>query len=447
MLTAVPVKQTFLNYSFPRHLLPFTLLVGLVFWCILEFSTIQLVSFSKANTSEINQYWTGNTLRREDEINEESQEEKSYELQLKVPFYCYENGLDWTNATSSIWRLENRVGKWDPNPQRTEGNHTFVRESFLAHWKHSDDWWFLMHAKRHPMRTRDPTKAKLFFVPTLLNALATKMKRSNLCLDGRCNLELLEHVHQILTESPYYQRHHGRDHIVVDSHWKRLLEPHHALFNCSFVGFEGSRFEDELVKNGARIQFPATYVGQACSPWENVHKTDDFALITSWSRGKCFIVRQRICNWLNNGNNTNIKTHYSVSGCGPGPQCPALAQAKYGFHAPGDTLGANRLMDTLLSDTVPIFTNAMQYDILPDFIPWRNMSHLVPMTWKVPDDTITRQRFYNDIERILNESDSEYQQKRQIIADYRHLLDVRQPYQFDMYMHNFALKLGNFEEQ
>ena len=71
------------------------------------------------------------------------------------------------------------------------------------------------------------------------------------------------------------------------------------------------------------------------------------------------------------------------------PQCEALAGAKFGFHVEGDTLGANRVMDLLLSDIVPLFTDPRQYDILPfqDQIPWKLLSDEISME-KGEDDFI-----------------------------------------------------------
>ena len=385
--------------------------------------------------------------------------EHEHPFQLSVPFYIYENELDWSHAVASDRQHPNNVS-------------LPVGDSFLATWKHSDDWWFLHHAKSHPMRTRDPTQAKLFLVPTLLNALATKLKKAQLCVNGRCNRDLLDRANALLGASPYFQRYHGRDHIVVDSHWRRILQPHHhhrhntdALANCSFVSFERSRHDEPLVQDGSRVALPSTYVGQPCptasaSP-SPTNKTHDFAMVTSWQRGKTFLTRQKICEWLHTGsanNQTSIHTHnttttssrtktYTVSRCGPGPQCPALAQAKYGFTAEGDTMGANRPMDTLLSGTVVLFTHELQYQVLPDFLPWRNMSYFLPVSsWKEVHNITTQERFEADLQQLLRLPDDDYQKKRQTIAATRHLLDATQPYQLDLYLHQFALRLGLYNE-
>jgi hypothetical protein len=71
----------------------------------------------------------------------------------------------------------------------------------------------------------------------------------------------------------------------------------------------------------------------------------------------------------------NDVTAYSMSLCGAGQQCPALANARLGFHVRGDTYGSNRLIDTLLSGTVPIFTFDEQYNVVPDWINWKLLSY------------------------------------------------------------------------
>jgi hypothetical protein len=42
-----------------------------------------------------------------------------------------------------------------------------------------------------------------------------------------------------------------------------------------------------------------------------------------------------------------------------------------GFMSRGDTWGSNRLVDAIISCTVPIFTAEEQYKILPSFYQWR----------------------------------------------------------------------------
>lgn len=118
-----------------------------------------------------------------------------------------------------------------------------------------------------------------------------------------------------------------------------------------------------------------------------------------------------------------------------GDQCPALAQAKYGFHIRGDTYGSNRLMDTLLSGSVPLFTNAtVQQEILPDFIPWAHLGYDVDIT--------SEAALKADLSKLLAQSPDEYARKLKTIQHYRPYLDHTQSGQFDLYMAHFALQLG-----
>ena len=70
-----------------------------------------------------------------------------------------------------------------------------------------------------------------------------------------------------------------------------------------------------------------------------------------------------------------------------------LAQSRFGFHVRGDTFGANRLFDTILSGTVPIFTFKEQYDILPQWVDWKGLSYFVSIT--------TEDAFTESLDRIL----------------------------------------------
>jgi hypothetical protein len=180
---------------------------------------------------------------------------------------------------------------------------------------------------------------------------------------------------------------------------------------------------------------PGFYVGRACPPVTS--KVHDFAMVASiWNddsnpqKRDDFKSRKDICDWLGSNHTRNI----SVAACGWGKQCPALAEAKYGFHARGDTWGSNRLMDTILSRTIPLFTNEEQYKILPPFYPWREVSYLVNVT--------DYNSFFASIDDILSRPQSEYVEKLQLIDDHMHLIDHKQPFQFDGYMAELARRLG-----
>eukprot|EP00980_Cylindrotheca_fusiformis_P031335 scaffold26197_cov201-Cylindrotheca_fusiformis.AAC.1 len=135
--------------------------------------------------------------------------------------------------------------------------------------------------------------------------------------------------------------------------------------------------KDLFPNPGFRHTFTSYYVGSGCELSEE--KPYDVAMIASLKGNPAFKDRKNICKWLSSSNSTA-----KVSVCGRGAQCPALAQSKFGLHAPGDTWGSQRLMDTILSGSVPIFTHVNQYEIAGHWIDWSQLSYYLP----VHNDTI-----------------------------------------------------------
>ena len=129
--------------------------------------------------------------------------------------------------------------------------------------------------------------------------------------------------------------------------------------------------------------------------------------------------RRNICDWIRN------KPNVSVSICGQGKQCPALASSKFGLHVRGDTFGSQRLMDTILSGTVPIFTRTEQYAIVPRWIDWSKISVFLNLS--------SEGTFSADLERIL--SDEGYEQKYKTLLENRELFHWKTLYPFDTYMY------------
>jgi hypothetical protein len=357
-------------------------------------------------------------------------------LHLTVPFYVYtQRDLNWQDATVAdrpFWPVE-------PNSYTSDG-------------KHSDDFWYLRSALAHPMRTMDPNQARLFFVPVLLNevlerfAIAeyNKLKRRRKfcahsndtaeCIDSPYDLRLLYQVNQALGRSEYFQRSNGTDHLIVLSHWEARKLPADLpnIHKCNSLNFENEVPNATLPYS--RIRMPGFYVGKPC-PSSVDQKTHDFAMIGSFKHNKtkaslvqrrAFQNRADLCEWL-----PGVGT---VRHCGPGAQCPALAQARYGFHVRGDTWGSNRLMDTIMSRTVPIFTSEEQYKILPSFYPWREVSYLIEL-----DD---RSTFEINVRKLLARPQHEYEEKLRKIDQYMYLMNHTLPYQFDGHMAELADRLG-----
>lgn len=369
---------------------------------------------------------------------------------LRVKFYVYENGLNWENATIM---------------SESVGTFKYPKGEPLVHFKHSSDYWMLQAALRHPLRTTDPAQAKLFYVPTLMNVLF-EMKHSssrvgmplNLCVNGTCGFDaLMKSANQLLGESPYFQASQGYDHILVSCHSdsdaaytksQAFYNGRHRnhLWATSKIIFE-DRFRPPIVDADPKRQphhIPHLYVAHGCPYNSTTTKEQDLAMIASLHYEQTnsvvkarFKPRRDLCEWLSPQNATTMNTlNYSMAICGEGNQCPALSQARYGFHVAGDTLGANRLQDTILSGTVPIFTDLQQYNILPSFIPWRDLSEHV--TLKSEED------FRHSLAAILQQPSHVYKTKRQMVLFYSPALDLvhSSHVAFDWYMTEFAERMG-----
>lgn len=362
------------------------------------------------------------------EIKSLYENDDQHAFELTVPFYMYDSpALDWVNATL------------DGKPYAPAG---LDDKAFNA--KHDDDFFMLLAARKHPLRTLDPSKAKLFYVPVMMNAILDRgsgyqLERGEFCVNGQCFQKgrsrrhlLIKMVDDALGKSPYFQRSDGKDHVVTLSHFsaRGLSEDMLNIHKCNSI-----IFEKEITKGAKqfpdRIRIPGMYIGNPCEP---VQKTHDFAMIASIRddddipayRKKLFKPRGKVCRWL-------AEIDCLVSTCGSGSQCPALGVARYGFHVRGDTWGSNRLMDTIMSRTVPIFTNEVQYEIVPSFYPWKSVSYLVNIS--------TPEAFQISIKSILERPANEFDEKLEAIEDNMYLLNHTKPYMFDRFMAEFAREL------
>lgn len=361
---------------------------------------------------------------------------------LQEPFYVY--GFDSDN-------IEEKDPKDDPYTNLNWLDFQVQRSSvnYFKNYKHSDDYWLLQAARRHRMRTYDPEKAKLFFVPTLLNAayelpcITFQKSGEKKCFHSYESVFAFADAE--LAKSKYFQRYQGRDHVIVASHWK-TLEPNVEIPNirrCNIINFEDS-YPTPI---GGSTSLPSMYVGRRCESSYNMEtgagKTFDLAMVANlqenskskWKLGH-FRTRRNICKWIKDDETTNSTkpSKYSVSLCGQGDQCPALAKARYGFHVRGDTWGSQRPMDSLLSRTIPLFTDKRQYSVLPPIVPWEKLSYLVNAT--------TRQSLHKSLDTILARPESEYREKQRLLEEYLPILDHKQVYQFDAYMTEFAKHLN-----
>ena len=238
---------------------------------------------------------------------------------LTVPFYVYED-LAWTNATYN--------------------NHLFSELDGRKGWgyKHSEDYWFMKAAFRHPMRTLDPSEAKLFVIPTLINLYSRRVARLwdpfanfTLCNHYVCDNDLLEQLYQRLSTSTWFRRYDGRDHIVVASHFgygdevwyqhevKIPKKVRKLLARCNMITFESNRFNDI-----DRFSYPSYYVGFPCP--NSSDKLYDAAMIATLKPDQeTFLDRLKVCEWTKDD-----RLNCTMPICGGGDQCPFLgANGRY----------------------------------------------------------------------------------------------------------------------
>jgi hypothetical protein len=362
------------------------------------------------------------------------------QLLLNVPFYVYEE-LAWVNATMGGEPLLKMVTRRQ---------------------KHALDYYWMMSSLKHPMRTNDPSKAKLFVVPLLLNMYSLRVynardpmnpfhnvsqyRNVTMCWNDMCDKTLLKYAGSVLNASSWFHRKEGRDHIVVTSHFgyrlkRQLRMPpslRHAVFRCNAIGFEDRRYND-----ASRKSYPSILVGNVC-PYEpeKTHQVSFIGTLKDPSEIH-YHDRQKICRWIlemnqtseietNTGSSSSPTSNQSssltlVSICGKGVQCPALAQARFGFHVRGDTFGSQRLMDALLSGTVPLFTRMEQYQIVPPWINWTKISYFVNLT--------DQRTFHRSLKRIMDAPSLEYDQRHQAVVSNRDLFDWTTMIPFDTYMY------------
>eukprot|EP00667_Euglena_gracilis_P007780 EG_transcript_7864 len=108
--------------------------------------------------------------------------------------------------------------------------------------------------RAHPLRTLDPQRATVFFVPLLVSMshLEGKCRFNDYRADHStpsCNRHYrrMEHAVEALQTSPFWRASEGRDHVVICHHWRCLwdasyTEPIHEIFRHATVYyFEGSQ--------------------------------------------------------------------------------------------------------------------------------------------------------------------------------------------------------------
>jgi hypothetical protein len=340
---------------------------------------------------------------------------------LSVPYYVYEELLWLDNATLNGIPLQEAIEE----------------SKVFSNPKHNDDYWFMKASLTHPMRTYNPEEAKIFVVPSLSNIImhtSIYNTKEKLCWHGICGRPLMEYIDKVLAESPWFQRNAGADHLASVGYHGWFHQRYNGgqfknIQSCNVVGFCGG----VKINSADRLFFQKLYVGTACP--QSSEKTHDFTMVASLKpKDKRFRSRQDICDWMGGGASINITnnehshraTNYSMPVCGPGQQCPTLSNSRFGFHVRGDSYGANRLADTLLSGTVPIFTMKEQYSTVPDWFDWDKLSYFADVT--------NKSSFLASINSILADKEG-YQMRLQNVLNDRDLFDWRTEAPFDTYMY------------
>ncbi len=154
-------------------------------------------------------------------------------------------------------------------------------------------------------------------------------------------------------------------------------------------------------------------------------KNDGLTFVGSLHRHKhglnsLFQDRRNMCGWL------STQTNYTVSACGAADNlCPHTSRAWLGLHARGDSVSANRLFDTLLSGTIPVFTLKDQYHAQPDWYKWDMISYFA--------DVRNETKFLDDIDNMMSNK-TDIIAKTQHVRDNMDLFNWQTNVPFDVYM-------------
>ena len=332
-----------------------------------------------------------------------NEHDADFKLTYNGSFYVYDS-IDWMSI------------KCDGD------NLTTILQTKWKDFKHADDYWFYKHALEHPLRTNNPDKASIFIVGGLLNLVMERHSYTECCIGSVCHFDLFRQVEDMLLNSTWFKRSKGADHLVVATQFRStsVLQPYSVIQSCHWISYF-----DNIQPKAGRLRVAKTYVGHACPPAAS--KTHDIAFIGSLHPNRThFQPRRNACNWLMNQTGSKI---WTIKTCGEGQQCPTLAEARMGLHISGDTLGSNRLIDTLLSGTVPVLTNKSQYYINAPFFPWKKMTVFAPVN--------TKTSFFEGIAKAMVSKAAEFNRVHNISTR----VDWHNNYLFEQYMAYISIEL------
>ncbi|GFH53500.1 predicted protein [Chaetoceros tenuissimus] len=267
----------------------------------------------------------------------------------------------------------------------------------------------------------------------------------------KINFGQVQNLDSVLSASEWFQRSNGKDHISIMSFFggDKVFglgngpekERFTNITSCNVVQWlEGEpttkavNVREHLIPD--RVAFPAMYTGQpACGRQEETfmhvqhNKTQDVVFVGAMVRNN---KRCNLCNYRmrfrRHGYNWISHSKWSYAVFGKGENCPHVQEARVGMHFRGDTISASRLIDTILSGTVPVFTAKEQYLAVPDFIDWDKISYFANI------ENITE--FNTSMNSILaNRTDIDI--KTRNVLQNQDIFDWQSGATFDMYMYYF----------
>lgn len=218
--------------------------------------------------------------------------------------------------------------------------------------------WLYRSLLEHPNRTFDPEEADLFYVPTYI---ATSFRMKTACKST--HFERMMNVTVALTQSPYWHRRHGADHLFVCGWWKcgDALE---VLRDKLDVGRTSILTTMERHKPWSSWKCPERIVAH---PYVANHEiTKNFSNTPFAERSTSFFfvgcsryqkARKNI-EVLESLNSSYVKIQADCRFMvGPEQYAHAIQNAQFCLVPRGDTFTSRRLFDAVAAGCIPIIQN------------------------------------------------------------------------------------------